>query len=99
MVMMRAMKSTPIVEMEKMGGTQALSKGRDTKVLIQAEKFLRIPNLPMKERFRNLALGRLKRSSFVHQAKSLLRQNPELPKIVIPQKSLYQSKHLGERCL
>jgi hypothetical protein len=86
--MMGAMKSTLIEEMEKTGTTQALSKRSDTKVLIQAEKFLCMPNHPMKDRFRNLAMGRLKRSSFIHKANCLLRQNPELPEIVSSLKSI-----------
>lgn len=78
------MRSTPIVEMEKMGRTQALSERRDTKTLIQAEKFLSMPGHPMKNRFENLALGRLKRSSFIHQAKRLCRETTDLPTVGIP---------------
>jgi hypothetical protein len=47
-VMMGAMKSTPIVEMEKTERTQSPSEQRDTEILIQAEKFLCMPNHPMK---------------------------------------------------
>jgi hypothetical protein len=73
---------------ESTGRTQALSERRDTKVLIQTKKFICMPNHPMKERFRNLTMGRLERSSFFHKAKCLLKQNPELPDIVSPLKSI-----------
>jgi ribonuclease HI len=79
-----AMKSTPIRELEKIGRMQKLEDRRDTKVLIQSEKFLCMPGHPMKDRFQDLALGRLKRSSFIHRAKRLRRQTPDLPKIVSP---------------
>ena len=83
-----AMKSTPIVEMERVGGVQALRERRDTKVITQAEKFLSMPSHPMENRFQNLAMGRLKRSSFIHQAKRLNRQTTDLPKVGIPLKSV-----------
>ena len=67
--MLGAMKSTPIVEMQKMGRMQTLGKRRDTKVVIQAEKFQRMPSHSMKERFQNLAMEWLKKISFIHQAK------------------------------
>jgi ribonuclease HI len=87
-VLTGAMKSTPIVEMENMGRTQALRERRDTKVLIQAEKFKCMPNHPMKSRFQNLAMGRLKRSSFIHQAKRISRQHSDLPEVDIPLNSV-----------
>ena len=82
------MKSTPIVEMERVGGVQALRERRDTKVITQSEKFLSMPSHPMENRFQNLAMGRLKRSSFIHQAKRLNRQTTDLPKVGIPLKSV-----------
>ena len=82
------MRSTPIVEMEKMGRTQVLRERRDTKTLIQAEKFLNLPGHPMKNRFENLAMGRLKRSSFIHQAKRLRRETTDLPTVGIPLKTI-----------
>jgi hypothetical protein len=55
---------------------------------IQPEKFLCMSNHPMKERFRNLAMGSFKRSSFIHKAKCLLRENSQLPDIVSPLNSI-----------
>ncbi|BFZ08560.1 hypothetical protein BsWGS_11599 [Bradybaena similaris] len=78
------MKSTPIVKMEEIGRIQPLRERRDTKVLTQAEKFLSMPNHPMKNRFQNLGMGRLKRSSFIQQAKRLRRQTSDLPELHSP---------------
>ena len=79
-----AMKSTPIVAMEKILDIQTLKDRRDTKVMVQSEKFLCIPHHPMKNRFQDLAMGRLKRSSFIHQAKRLRRQMTDLPEVERP---------------
>jgi len=78
------MKSTPIVAMEKILDIQTLKDRRDTKVMVQSEKFLCIPHHPMKNRFQDLAMGRLKRSSFIHQAKRLRRQMTDLPEVERP---------------
>jgi hypothetical protein len=72
------------MELEKIGRMQKFEDRRDTKVLIQSEKFLCMPGHPMKDRFQDLALGRLKRSSFIHRAKRLRRHTPDLPKIASP---------------
>uniref|UniRef100_A0A0B7BQG5 Uncharacterized protein n=1 Tax=Arion vulgaris TaxID=1028688 RepID=A0A0B7BQG5_9EUPU len=42
--------------------------------MIQMEKYTSMPLHPMKARLNDLALGRLKRSSFVHRGKRLKRQ-------------------------
>jgi ribonuclease HI len=78
------MKSTPIQEMEKITGIQPLQERRDTKVMIQGEKFLAMESHPMKARFQELALGRLKRSSFIHQAKRMRRTLLDLPSTTLP---------------
>jgi ribonuclease HI len=96
-IILGAMKSTPIVEMEKMGRMQTLSERRDTKVILQAEKFQCMPTHPMKERFQNLAMGRLKRSSFVHQAKRLRRQLTDLPEVDSPLRSVPEQTPWRER--
>ena len=48
------------------------------------KKQLHSPSHPMKGRFQDLALGRLKRSSFIHQAKRLRREIAELPEVDSP---------------
>ena len=78
------MRSTPIAEMQNIQGMQSLKERRDTKIIIHGEKFLSHHCHPMKERFQNLSQGRLKRSSFIHQAKRLRRQVSDLPEVTIP---------------
>ena len=69
-----SMKTTPILEMQKITTMQTLSYRRDTQTMIQMEKFSSIQSHTMKTRLDDLALGRLKRSSFVHRGKRLKRQ-------------------------
>ncbi|CAG5134764.1 unnamed protein product [Candidula unifasciata] len=52
----------------------------------------------MENRFKNLALGRLKRSSFIHQAKRICRQTPDLPEIGCPLKSIPEQTPWREKC-
>ena len=84
--------------MEKTVGIQTLRERRDTKVLIQSEKYHCIPNHPMKDRFQNLAMGRLKRSSFIHQAKRLRRQISDLPNVVSPIKHVPEQTPWRDEC-
>ena len=83
-----ALKSTPVVAMKKITELQPLQERRDTKIIIQGEKYHSIPNHPLKERFTDLAMGRLKRSSFIHQAKKLRRQYDNLPDVSVPLSSV-----------
>ena len=68
-----AMKSTSIVQMEKITNIQNLEERRETKILQQAEKYLSDQSHPMQNRMGELASGRLQRTSFVHKAKRLRR--------------------------
>ena len=80
-----AMKSTPIAAMESTTGVQPLSKRRETKDLIQGEKYKALQDHPMQKKLKNLAQNRLKRKSFVHSSKFLSRQQKEkLPDKVLP---------------
>ncbi len=69
-----ATKSTPIAFMEKLTGIQPLHERRQTKELLQAEKFKSLPDHPIKARLTEGTKNRLKRGSFVHQVKTLNRQ-------------------------
>ena len=69
-----AMRSTPIKTMETTTGLQPLEDRRDSKALIQAAKFKRLPDHPMKDRLSQPTRGRLKRGSFVHQTRILERR-------------------------
>ncbi|PVD38700.1 hypothetical protein C0Q70_01320 [Pomacea canaliculata] len=64
-------RSTPIQELETITGLEPLEDRRDTKMLVQAAKFKRLPNHPMKNRLAQPTKGRLKRGSFIHQARIL----------------------------
>jgi len=80
-----AMKSTPIIGMEKLTTIQPLNTRRDKKSLLQAEKFKSLPDHPMKPKVEGLTKNRLKRISFVHQHKRLLRQHEEaIPREATP---------------
>jgi ribonuclease HI len=73
-----ALKSTPIQAMETLTGLQSLESRRDAIVLTQAAKFKRMKNHPINKRMSEPTKCRLKRSSFVHNARRLERQDPEL---------------------
>ena len=81
-----AMKSTPIQELESITGLESLEDRRDTKLLVQAAKFKRLPDHPMYNRLSKPTKGRLKRGSFVHQTRILERRHQDLldqdPKVI-----------------
>ncbi|BFZ07875.1 hypothetical protein BsWGS_10914 [Bradybaena similaris] len=86
-----AMKSTPILEMLKITNIQSLSHRRDTKTMIQMDKYNSMQMHPMKARLDEPVLERLKRSSFVHQGKKLQRQHQaDLPLNTMPLKPTLQ---------
>jgi len=67
------MKSTPIKAMEEVTAIPPLAKRRETKALIQASKYQFLPDHPMKTKLGNLTKNRLKRGSYIHESKRLLR--------------------------
>ena len=73
-----AMKSTPIEKLEVYTGLQSLKDRRDTKMLMQAAKFQRLPRHPMNDRMKQRTKNRLKRNSFIHEKNKLLQQHPDL---------------------
>jgi hypothetical protein len=73
------MKSTPIVEIEKMRRTQALSERKDTKVLIQAENFFLYAKPHNEKKIQKSGNGRLKRSYFIHKANNIAKQTLRNP--------------------
>ena len=80
-----AMKTTPISAMEKVTGIQPLQDRRNMKTLLQAEKFKCQLNHPMKAKVEGCTHNRIKRESFVHQAKKLEKEHlSQLPKQTIP---------------
>ena len=69
-----AMRSTPIQELETITGLESLEARRETKVLVQAAKYKRLPGHPMKNRFSQATKQRLKRESLIHQTRNLERK-------------------------
>ena len=71
-LMTGGMKSTPIREMETLSGLQSIKDRRDSKTLIQEEKYKRLPSLPMYKRLRTQkSKPRLTRESFIVNVKTL----------------------------
>ncbi|RUS79785.1 hypothetical protein EGW08_012432 [Elysia chlorotica] len=72
------MKSTPIKELETITGLAPIVQRKDSKLLIQAAKFRRLPEHPMKDRMSQPVKRRLKRESFLHQVRSLEKKNQDM---------------------
>ena len=66
-----AMKSTPIRNMEKTANIEPLERRRNLKTLIQGEKLKRLPSHQLHQRLRQPTKNRLKRQSLNHQYKEL----------------------------
>jgi len=72
------LRSTPITKMEATAGLQNLQERRDEKIIITTEKFRRLKQHPMHEKVKELTKNRLKRSSYNHLSKKLMRANEEI---------------------
>ena len=66
-----AMRSTPIEKMQKITGIQPLRKRMESKALMMFTKAKALKDHPMHERTKQRGQGRLKRTSFMGQAKAL----------------------------
>ena len=77
-IMTGAIKSTPVKDLESITGIQPLCDRRDMKMLVQDAKFKRLTDHPMNQRMGQPVCRRLKRNSFLHQAKELIKQNTDL---------------------
>ena len=69
-----ALKSTPIKAIEDVTAIPPLTKRRETKALMQASKYQHLPDHPMKEKLESLTKNGLKRNSYIHETKQLLRK-------------------------
>ena len=69
-----AMKTTPIMEMEKTADLEPLDARREFKTLVLAEKVNRLPTHPLHTKLNSLTKNRLKRQSLNHTVKSLRKQ-------------------------
>ena len=66
-----SMKSTPIRVMEETTAIQALSKRRDMRNIIQAERYTCSPSHPMRKRMDAMTKHRIKRENFIHKNNNL----------------------------
>ena len=77
-IMTGAIKSTPVKDLESITGIQPLCDRRAMKMLVQDAKFKRLTDHTMNKRMGQPVCRRLKRNSFLHQAKELIKQNTDL---------------------
>ena len=66
------------MSMEATAGLQNLTDRRDEKITIMTEKFRRLKHHPMHEKTNELTKNRLKRPSFNHLSKKLMKVNEEV---------------------
>ena len=62
-----SMRSTPIKIMTEITAIQPLSKRRDMRIMIQAERYKCSPSHPMKTKIHGITKNRIKRESFIHK--------------------------------
>jgi len=72
-----AMKFTPIKAMQHLTTIPPHNHRRDAKALVQAAKYEFLPNHPMAQKLQGLTKNRLRRESYVYEAKKLTRANAE----------------------
>ena len=65
------MRSTPIKIMEEITAIQPLSKRRDMRIMIQAERYKCSPSHPTKTKIHAMTKNRIKRESFIHKTNTL----------------------------
>ena len=65
------MRSTPIKIMEEITAIQPLSKRRDMRIMIQAERYKCSPSHPMKTKIHGMTKNRIKRERFIHKTNTL----------------------------
>ena len=66
-----SMKSIPIRLMDETTAIQPLSKRRDMRNIIQAERYKCLPSHPMRKRMDAMTKHRIKRESFIHKNNNL----------------------------
>ena len=74
-IILGAMKTTPIRELEKTADLEPLETRREYKVLVQAEKVKRLQSHPLHTKLKSRTKNRLKRQSLNHIVKSLQKEN------------------------
>ena len=77
-IILGAMRSTPIQQMEKITDLQPLECRREYKAAIQGEKLKRLTSHPLHQKLQHGTKSRLKRKSFKHKLKDLQKENDDL---------------------
>ena len=77
-VILGAMKTTPVHDMEKTANVEPLERRRSLKILIQGEKLRRLPSHPLHTNLAQPTKNRLKRQSLNHQYKELPRTHQDI---------------------
>ena len=77
-IILGAMRSTPIQQMEKTTDLQALECRHEYKAAIQGEKLKRLTSHPLHQKLQHGTKNRLKRKSFKHKLKDLQKENADL---------------------
>ena len=77
-IILGAMRSTPIQQMEKTTDLQPLECRREYKAAIQGEKLKRLTSHPFHQKLQQGTKNRLKRKSFKHKLKDLQKENADL---------------------
>ena len=77
-IILSAMRSTPIQQMEKTTDLQPLECRREYKAAIQGEKLKRLTSHPLHQKLQHGTKNRLKRKSFKHKLKDLQKENADL---------------------
>ena len=76
-----AMKTTPVKDMEKTADIEPLERRRDLKILFQGEKMKRLPTHQLHSRLEQPTKNRLKRTSLNHKYKGLSTEHKEVLQI------------------
>ena len=73
-----AIKSTPVKDLKSITGITPLCDRRDMKMRVHDAKFKRLTDHQMNQRMGQPVCRHLKKNSFLHQAKELIKQNTDL---------------------
>ena len=82
-VILGAMKTTPVHDMEKTANVEPLERRRSLKILIQEEKLRRLPSHPLHTNLAQPTKNRLKCQSLNHQYKELSRTHQDIVDVPI----------------
>ena len=82
-VILGAMKTTPVHDMEKTASVEPLERRRSLKILIQGEKLRRLPSHPLHTNLAQPTKNHLKRQSLNHKYKELSRTHQDIVDVPI----------------